>query len=86
MNRPNLTILGLLLALSVFVQTTSAQYLPTDARALNSSRVPFLFATDNPKTVPLVEQVNAIGMTVSSFISAARSSLPLSPTAGSKQM
>ena len=37
---------------------------PTDARALNSSRVPFLFAT-NPKTVPLVEQVGAIGMTVS---------------------
>ncbi|HSE33779.1 MAG TPA: VOC family protein [Pyrinomonadaceae bacterium] len=65
MKRPNLTILGLLLALSVFVQTTSAQYLPTGARALNSSRVPFLFATDNPKTVPLVEQVNAIGMTVS---------------------
>ncbi len=42
-----------------------AEYLPTDARALNSSRVPFLFATNNPKTVPLVEQVGAIGMTVS---------------------
>jgi catechol 2,3-dioxygenase-like lactoylglutathione lyase family enzyme len=38
---------------------------PTDARALNSSRVPFLFATENPKAVPLVEQVGAIGMTVS---------------------
>jgi catechol 2,3-dioxygenase-like lactoylglutathione lyase family enzyme len=65
MKRASLTILGLLLALSVFVQMTTAQYLPTDARALNSSRVPFLFATDNPKIVPLVEQVSAIGMTVS---------------------
>src|ERR1051325_4467362 len=37
----------------------------TDARALNSSRVPFLFVTDNSKAVPLVEQVGAIGMTVS---------------------
>src|SRR5438046_9687825 len=58
-------ILGLLLTLSVSVQTTTAQYLPTDAPALNSSRVPFLIATDNPKAVPLVEQVGAIGMTVS---------------------
>jgi catechol 2,3-dioxygenase-like lactoylglutathione lyase family enzyme len=56
---------GLLLTLSVSVQTTTAQFLPTDARALNSSRVPFLFITDNPKAVPLVEQVGAIGMTVS---------------------
>src|SRR5689334_12181555 len=38
---------------------------PTDARALDSSRVPFLFTSDNPKVVPLVEQVGAIGMTVS---------------------
>ena len=38
---------------------------PTDARALNSSRVPFLFVSDNPKVIPLVEQVGAIGMTVS---------------------
>ena len=65
MKRTGFAILGLLLALSVFVQTTTAQFLPTDARALNSSRVPFLFATNNPKTVPLVEQVGAIGMTVS---------------------
>ena len=35
-------VLGLLLALSVLVQTTTAQYLPTDARALNGTRVPFL--------------------------------------------
>ena len=33
-------VLGLLLALSVLVQTTTAQYLPTDARALNGTRVP----------------------------------------------
>src|SRR6266545_3017789 len=65
MKRTGFAILGLLLALSVFVQTTTAQFLPTDARALNSSRVPFLFATNNPKTVALVEQVGAIGMTVS---------------------
>jgi len=39
--------------------------LPTDARALDSSRVPFLLASDNPKVVPLVEHVGAIGMTVS---------------------
>src|ERR1044071_5143652 len=38
---------------------------PTDACALDSSRVPLLFATDNPKVVPLVEEVGAIGMTVS---------------------
>jgi len=57
--------IGLLLALSVFVQTTTAQFLPTDARALNSSRVPFLFAANKPPTVPSVEQVGAIGMTVS---------------------
>src|SRR5215218_7670945 len=50
------TLLGLLLALSLF-----AQHLPTDARALNSTRVPLL----EPATVPLVEQVGAIGMTVS---------------------
>jgi len=64
MKRTGFAILGLLLALSVVVQTT-AQFLPTDARVLNSSRVPFLFATNRPKTVPLVEQVGAIGMTVS---------------------
>lgn len=56
---------GLLLALSVLVQTTMAQYLPTEARALNSSRVPFLFVTDNPRVASPVEQVGAIGMTVS---------------------
>jgi catechol 2,3-dioxygenase-like lactoylglutathione lyase family enzyme len=65
MKRIQVITFGLLLALSVFVQTTTAQFLPTDARALNSSRVPFLFITNNPKTVPLVEQVGAIGMTVS---------------------
>src|SRR6266540_3117904 len=55
MKRTGFAILGLLLALSVFVQTTTAQFLPTDARALNSSRVPFLFATNNPKTVALID-------------------------------
>jgi catechol 2,3-dioxygenase-like lactoylglutathione lyase family enzyme len=74
--RVKVIIFGLLLALSVLVQTTTAQYLPMDARALNSSRVPFLSGTDfslwsapkgnhRLKSVPLVEQVGAIGMTVS---------------------
>ena len=58
-------VLGLLLALSAVVQTTTAQYLPTDARAFNGTRVPFPIATEKLKTVPLVEQVGAIGMTVS---------------------
>src|SRR5262245_40535529 len=58
MKRTKAIVLGLLLTLGVF-----ARYLPTDARALNSSaRVPLL-ASDEP--VPLVEQVGAIGMTVS---------------------
>jgi hypothetical protein len=58
-------VLGLLLALSAVVQTTTAQYLPTDARAFNGTRVPFPIATEKPKTAALVEQVGAIGMTVS---------------------
>jgi hypothetical protein len=58
-------VLGLLLVLSVLFQTTTAQYLPTDARALNGTRVPFPITTEKPKNVPLVEQVGAIGMTVS---------------------
>jgi catechol 2,3-dioxygenase-like lactoylglutathione lyase family enzyme len=58
-------VLGLLLTLSVLVQTTTAQYLPKDARALYGTRVPFLLTTHKPKTFPLVEQVGAIGMTVS---------------------
>jgi catechol 2,3-dioxygenase-like lactoylglutathione lyase family enzyme len=67
MKRIQVIIFGLLLALSVSVQTTTAQFLPTDARALNSSRIPFLFATTNrpEQPVPVVEQVGAIGMTVS---------------------
>ena len=56
MKRTKATVLGLLLLLGVFVQTTTGQYLPTDARAVNSTRVPLL---------PFVEQVGAIGMTVS---------------------
>lgn len=38
MKRIKLTVLGLLLTLGVFVQTTTAQYLPTDARALNTEQ------------------------------------------------
>ena len=64
MKRTKVTLLGFLLALSVFVQTTTAQYLPTDARLLNSTRVPLLDAGSD-KLLPLVEQVGAIGMTVS---------------------
>src|ERR1041384_6446279 len=55
-------VLVLLLALGVFVHTTPGQYLPTDARVLNVARVPLL-ATG--VAVPVVEQVGAVGMTVS---------------------
>jgi len=59
-------LLGILLTLSLFVQTMTAQYLPKDAHVLNSGRVPFLFpAIDKSATAPVVEQVGAIGMTVS---------------------
>src|SRR5678815_380711 len=61
MKRIKATVLGLLLALGVFVQTT-AQHLPTDVRAINSARVPLLVSD---VAVPLVEEVGAIGMTVS---------------------
>src|SRR5687767_9875321 len=64
MKRTKVTLLGLLLALSVIVQTTTAQYLPMGARVLNSARVPLLNAGSD-KLLPLVEQVGAIGMTVS---------------------
>lgn len=52
-------VLALLLGL---ISQIAAQHLPTDARALNSTRVPLLVSD---VTVPLVEQVGAIGMTVS---------------------
>src|ERR1051325_6326678 len=58
MKRTRVVLLGLLLALGIF-----AQYPPTDARALNSTRVPLL--ADEPATVPFVEQIGAVGMTVS---------------------
>jgi len=61
MKRARVIFIGLLLALSVFVNATTAQYPPMDARVLNSARVPFLSET----IVPIVEQVGAIGMTVS---------------------
>ncbi|HET7288478.1 MAG TPA: VOC family protein [Pyrinomonadaceae bacterium] len=67
MNRTKVALLGLLLTLGLFVQTTTAQYrsthLPMDGRVANSARVPLLH--DESATVPLVEQVGAIGMTVS---------------------
>jgi len=62
MKRTKAIVLGLLLTLGVFVQTTTAQYPPMDARVLNVTRVPLLAAG---VTVPLVEEVGAIGMTVS---------------------
>src|SRR5262249_10197451 len=43
-----------------------SESLPTDAHALASGRVPFLsVGSDKPRAVPIVEQVGAIGMTVS---------------------
>ena len=64
MKRTKVTLLGLLLALGVFVHTTTGQYLPMDARVLNVARVPLLLA-DETAVVPVVQQVGAIGMTVS---------------------
>ena len=64
MKRAKVTVLGLLLALAVFVPTTTGQFLPKDARVVNSARVPLL-STGGDALVPLVEQVGAIGMTVS---------------------
>ena len=64
MNRNKGLILGLLLTLGFFVQTTTARYLPTDARALNRARVP-LHRGVTDATAALVEQVGPIGMTVS---------------------
>ena len=58
-------------ALSTLGLPATAQHLPTDARALSSSRVPLQSAkgsskgiTPLPKAAPLVERVAAIGMTV----------------------
>lgn len=65
MKRTRISLLVLLLALGVFAQTITAQFLPTDARVLSSTRVPLPFVADKPATVPLVEQVGAIGVTVS---------------------
>ena len=45
-------VLALLLTLGVFVQTTTGQYLPTDARVLNVARVPLLVSD---VAVPVVE-------------------------------
>ena len=65
MKRTRVTLLGLLLTLGLLVQTTTARYMQTDAR-VNSARVPLLhFVDDEPASVPLVEQVRALGMTVS---------------------
>ena len=62
------TLLGLLLALAVIVPTTTAQHLPThlptDARVVNSARVPLL-RDGGKEPLPLVERVGSIGMTVS---------------------
>ena len=64
MKRITVIVIGLLLTLSVAVQGTTAQSLPTDARVFNSTRVPLLNAGGD-KLLPLVAQVGAIGMTVS---------------------
>ncbi len=64
MSRTAKTFLSLLLLLSVLSPPTRAQHLPTDARAVNSC-VPFLSNTSSPKTLPRVERVGAVGMTVS---------------------
>jgi catechol 2,3-dioxygenase-like lactoylglutathione lyase family enzyme len=68
MKRATVIVLGFLLSLSVVVQTTTGQHLPTDACVLNGTRVPLLkFAAEKSARVPLVEQVGAIGMTVSNM-------------------
>jgi catechol 2,3-dioxygenase-like lactoylglutathione lyase family enzyme len=67
MRRTRVALIGLLLLLGVFVQTTAtAQFLPTDARTVSSTRVPLLhLVVDEPAIAPVVEQVGPIGMTVS---------------------
>ncbi|HEY8413511.1 MAG TPA: VOC family protein, partial [Pyrinomonadaceae bacterium] len=66
MKRIAATLLGLLLVLGAFVQTTTAQFPPTDAHVLEGARVPLLRSVAKAKEpAPLVEQVGAIGMTVS---------------------
>ena len=60
MKRTRVIVIGLLLTLSAF-----AQFLPTDARVLNSTRVPFPAIGDKSRLVPIVERVGPIGMTVS---------------------
>ena len=59
-----INVLGLLLALTVFVQTTTSQHLPKGARVANNTRASLLNAGSD-LVLPLVEQVGAIGMTVS---------------------
>ena len=46
MKRTRVIVTGLLLALTLFVQTTTGQHLPTDARVLNSARVPLLYLAE----------------------------------------
>src|ERR1700752_3842984 len=66
MKKTKVALLSLLLILGLFVQTTTARYVPTDARALSGERVSLhRLVTDDAAPVPLVEQVGAIGMTVS---------------------
>lgn len=66
MKLTKVTLLGLLLALAVFVQSSTAQHLPKDARVFNGARVPFL-STGDDNLLPLVERVGAIGVTVSNM-------------------
>ena len=57
-------LIGLLLPFAFYLLPSAN--LPTDARVLTSARVPFLsVAGEKPRAVPIVEQVGAIGMTVS---------------------
>jgi len=54
-----------LLALNLLASPALAMHLPTDARAINSSRVPFLSVPSVPQSTPAVQRVAAVGMTVS---------------------
>ena len=58
--------LSLVAFVALAILVLPVQALPTDARVLNSARVPFLLAAnDKSRSLPVVEQVGAIGMTVS---------------------
>src|SRR5438046_10435982 len=54
-----------LIALNLLASPALVMHLPTDARAIHSSRVPFLSVLNVPQSTPAVQRVAVVGMTVS---------------------